>query len=703
MTASMTRRKSSFLPATLGMVIIMAAVFVVGRPSVFTDTRDYMIHGARFYQAMRRTFLGEKDPVPRTPEEQRALERLHWQMHFDHSNAGARSPYYGVFLYSLAHRGTLWLLSAVQSLICAWALFLLWRAMAPAAPGWTYYALMAALAAGSSLPWVASFAMPDIFAAVMIVCATLLLLYRDQLWRWEAIGAWTLMFAAIVFHGSHGLLILALLPVGLGIGRLLHMESGSLKRFAGFVLGAVALSMFAATFYAAAIQAKTGDEFRRPPFLIARVLADGPGRDYLRYSCPRGATWVFCRFRNLPLDTEDHILWSADPELGVFNRSNYEDRVAMEKQEFSFVTGTVIHDPLGEVGASLKNWGLQLVSVWVEDPLRRPLVFLIHDYWGHTNLVGLIRGVGDCGVRGELCEPKLTIMQLMIINNTILAAAVLVLLWAAVQPEALAGLRKRTPLLDDRMRRASAAALLIGSAVILNAGVCGIFAGPFARYQSRVIWLVPAIGSLLPLAMVSEARWRRWRTNVGIDELDLLWGRLRPELGRLEEAPQRLWALVRARLPAPLAETADRFLARLDPTFLRFGVVGSTGFCVDAAVLYLVTQAFGFNPFTGRMVSFTVAVAVTWFLNRRWTFRSAGGPGGLKQAAVYFGVQCAGLAANFSVYSTIILTFGVPKVWLVIPLAFGSIAGLCLTFLGSKHLAFRGQRKVLTAAEEPAT
>ena len=103
-------------------MIVFATVVAVGRPAVFTDTRDYFIHGARFYQAVRRTVLGETPPPPRTAEEERVHERLLWQMHFDHSNAGARSPYYGIFLYTLAHRGTLWLLTAVQSLICAWLL-----------------------------------------------------------------------------------------------------------------------------------------------------------------------------------------------------------------------------------------------------------------------------------------------------------------------------------------------------------------------------------------------------------------------------------------------------------------------------------------------------------------------------------------------------------------------------------------------------
>jgi putative flippase GtrA len=699
MTASTTRRLPSLLPAALGALLIMSAVVVVGRPSVFTDTRDYMIHGARFYQALRRTFLGQKDPIPATPDQQRAWERLQWQMHFDHSNAGARSPYYGIMLYTLAHRGTLWLLTAVQSFICAWLVFLLWRSMAPSAPGWTYYTLMAALAAATSLPWITSFAMPDIFAAVLIIAATLLLLFRNDLKRWEQAGVWLLMFAAVLFHGSHSLLMLALIPVGIGLGRLLRLQPQVLKEFAGMSLAAVALAAVLSWAYAAAIQAKTGDEFRRPPFLIARVLADGPGRDYLRYSCPRGATWAICRFRNLPLDTEDHILWSADPALGVFNRSNYEDRIAMEKQELTFAIDTVIYDPVGELGAALRNWGEQLVSVWVEDPLRRPMVFIIHDYWGHTNLVNLIRNVGECGVRGELCQPKVTITQLMIFNIVVLGAALFALLWSLVQPLTWVGVqKKRTVLWDDRLKATSAATLLILAGIILNAAVCGIFAGPFARYQSRVIWLLPAVAVLLPLAMVAEAQWKRLSANAGADEMDRLWGWLQPALRNFDQAPEKLWALARARLPKGWALAADRLLARVDPAFLRFGVVGVTGFVVDTSVLYLVTQALlHLDPFTGQAIAFAAAVMVTWLLNRSWTFRAAAPRGTFRQAAVYIGVQCVGLLATFSVYSLVIILFGVPKPWLIVPLAMGAVAGLCVNFLGSKHLAFRIRRPTRAA------
>ncbi len=63
----MTRRRFSLLPACLGVLIILAFVAAVGRPNVFTDTRDYMIHGARFYQALHRTVLGEQPPPAAHP------------------------------------------------------------------------------------------------------------------------------------------------------------------------------------------------------------------------------------------------------------------------------------------------------------------------------------------------------------------------------------------------------------------------------------------------------------------------------------------------------------------------------------------------------------------------------------------------------------------------------------------------------------
>ncbi len=482
-----------------------------------------------------------------------------------------------------------------------------------------------------------------------------------------------LLTLSIVFHGSHLLLIILMLPVALALGWMLRLKPAQLKVYAGICAGAVAVSMLASSLYAGAIRMKTGDEFRRPPFLMARVLADGPGLRYLRDSCAKGKAWVICRFKDQPMDTSDHVLWSATPGVGVFNRSNYEERVGMEKQEMAFVLGTIAYDPVGVFAAAMKNWWDQLTAVYVEDPLRRPLVFIVHSYWGHTNLVGMLRGVGECGRWGEACEPRISIPQLAAIDDRVILFSFVLLGWGLFQRRSLLQAFKGDRLdPEDPGSRATAAALLIGAAIVLNAAVCGIFSSPFPRYQSRIVWLLPADAMLLALAVIPQAVWSRaWlRRSVGVDNLDLAWARLSPALSALPPARAR------AR-------------QRLDPAFLRYVVVGGTGFAIDGVLLQLLTTFAGLNYFTGRLVSFSCAVMSTWLLNRFWTFKTAGSDGRLKEVALYVGVQLAGGVANVSVYALAVMAAPVLKHWLLIPLAMGSAVGLCLTFMGAKHLAFR--------------
>jgi putative flippase GtrA len=668
----MIRRLPSLVPALFGALIIMSFVAVVGRPNVFTDTRDYMIHGARFYQALRRTFLHEKEPVPVTAEQKKAAELLAWHKHFDHSNVGARSPYYGIFLYTLAHRGTLWLLTAVQSLACAWMIFLLWRAIAAEAPGWTYYALMAALSLGTSLPWFASFAMPDIFAGVLVIGAALLLFYRDQLTRWEKPAVCVIVGVVLAFHGSHPLLMAAMVVVGVLLARLMKAPKRAIRGYVQIAGVGIIAAMVALFVYAEAIYLHTGDHLRRPPFMMALVISDGPGRTYLRESCAKGAPWVICPYRNLPLKNSDQILWSSQPATGVFNRMNYEDRVAMEKQETEFVVATFFHHPIAQMEASLSDWGQQLTEIYVDDPLRPPRVFILHKYWGKTNLVDLMRGVGPCGSYGELCEPKVRFAELEMVDTPIVLFAILGLVVALCQKSTLLGAIRRGSLdWNDPMHRAAAASLFIAAAVILNAGICGMIAGPFARYQARLIWLIPAEALLLATALVPAAAWARLKTRSGLDSLDGLWDRLWPVTARV------------AALKAAVQRQAG-------PEFVRFLVVGAFGFCMDAGLLQVFLHL-GLGYYTGRIPSFLIACSATWLVNRLWTFKAARHAGKMRQAALYLGVQCVGWVTNLAIYALCLLVFPQLKAVILLPLAAGAGGGMVVNFLGSKHLAFRAR------------
>ena len=55
----------------------------------------------------------------------------------------------------------------------------------------------------------------------------------------------------------------------------------------------------------------------------------------------------------------------------------------------------------------------------------------------------------------------------------------------------------------DRRRPARALHALVALvllAVFLNAGITGVISGPFARYQARLIWLIPALAGIVAAA-----------------------------------------------------------------------------------------------------------------------------------------------------------------------------------------------------------
>jgi putative flippase GtrA len=269
--------------------------------------------------------------------------------------------------------------------------------------------------------------------------------------------------------------------------------------------------------------------------------------------------------------------------------------------------------------------------------------------------------VGPCTPKGG-CVPRFTVQALEWVHTPFLFLCLAVMVWRLARGDVRRAAFKDRDLAWDRpLARLLLCGGIVTLAVIINAAVCGVFSIPVPRYQARVIWLIPALAGILGLGMVTERRWSKLKISV-------------PEawLQRLQ----------------PLIEQARPVIGMIDPAFIRFGMVGAAGFSIDALILHGMVHA-GLNYFTARLVSFSVAVVCTWLMNRSFTFRTPSAHGKVKEAALYIGVQCAGGLANIGVYTAAIMILPVLKDWLLIPLAMGSAAGLCLTFVGSKHLAFR--------------
>jgi hypothetical protein len=485
--------------------MLLAVTAALGRPNVFTDTDDYYAQGRSIVRAVSRKAANQ---APLIDWEQVRYRQSHSDGADEepvHNQDGARSAYYGLALYLLQSVGALWLVAFAQALAAATLLFALWRAAAPRAPALSYLAMMAGLALATSLPVFTGFAMPDVFAGLSAVAVVLVLIYPDRL-GWPARASlFVVLAAAMNFHTSN--LITGVLLAALGLLVLTWLRAPWRQRAAAgaSVLAAALVAAAAGAAYGEMVKLRSGDDLGRPPFLTARVLADGPGRLFLKKACEPGAKWTICLFKRLPLDDSEDILWSDDPNKGVFNLSDFARRQALERQDAAFALQAVLSHPMAELGAATANWGRQLVNIRLDEPLMSPEYYLRDPYWRTTNLPRLIRGAGvRCGPDGRGCQPRVEPQILAVAQGL---AALAALGWTGVR---LARLRLDRRLarrdLGDPLLRAGLAALLLIAAVALNAGVCGALSGPFPRYQARIVWLLAAAAAIVEIAVFAARR-----------------------------------------------------------------------------------------------------------------------------------------------------------------------------------------------------
>ncbi len=149
---------------------------------------------------------------------------------------------------------------------------------------------------------------------------------------------------------------------------------------------------------------------------------------------------------------------------------------------------------------------------------------------------------------------------------------------------------------------------------------------------------------------------------------------------------------------------AGRRESRLGGEPLRFAMIGAVGFLIDAAVLTGLVSALGWGLYEARAVSFSLAVSVTWYLNRCYTFTDRISADRKREYARYVAVQIVGALINLGIY---ILVAGVVPAFAaypVIPLAAGSAVAMVFNFMASRRFAFVAPQdpRVQSHMSEPA-
>jgi putative flippase GtrA len=121
-----------------------------------------------------------------------------------------------------------------------------------------------------------------------------------------------------------------------------------------------------------------------------------------------------------------------------------------------------------------------------------------------------------------------------------------------------------------------------------------------------------------------------------------------------------------------------------------FSLAGVAGFLVDAGIVWLFTMA-GVDPFTAQIVAFTLAVTVTWLLNRRFTFAHHASPNWVREWTHYVAANSVGAIVNNGVYAILVLSVALFSKEPVLAVAVGSLAGLLFNFTASRALVFRSR------------
>ncbi|WP_159946048.1 GtrA family protein [Rhizobium sp. 18065] len=120
--------------------------------------------------------------------------------------------------------------------------------------------------------------------------------------------------------------------------------------------------------------------------------------------------------------------------------------------------------------------------------------------------------------------------------------------------------------------------------------------------------------------------------------------------------------------------------------FIRFAIVGATGFVVDAGTLWLLLSFTPLGPLSARVIAIALAMTATWLLNRSFTF------GASKRSVVVEGFRYGVIAVitslvNYGIYAGLLIM--APLLSPYAALVFASIAAMLFSFFGYSRFVFR--------------
>lgn len=328
----------------------------------------------------------------------------------------------------------------------------------------------------TALPWTVSTLMPDVFAAVAILCAIIIAARLDRIgWGGKLFVLFAGSMATLSHYGHPPVFFVA---AGAALMALVLQRRVSAWAVV-LAAGPLVVSFVANMGVAQVVFDEPSIVPLRLPILLARSIEDGPARWYLEENCDVYA-YAICELweeGDIPENLKG-LLWSPDGILAATD----EQMTRIRDEEFLILGRAFLEYPSEQTWALVGNAVRQMGLIGLADVT-----------WGRV-----IEGPDGAFERLPIVPAALEDLSVIegLQKLVVLAAIGVILLFAARD-----GLR-----VGDRERTIVFVAL-VGLAA--NAAIFGGLSIPVDRYQMRVMWIVPLIAALVWLARCHAAQDQR--------------------------------------------------------------------------------------------------------------------------------------------------------------------------------------------------
>ncbi len=389
----------------------------------------------------------------------------------------SRAVAYGLILNAGAPL-SFWPVVLGQSALTVWVVALIMRVHGLGGRPGLLAGIVAALSIFSTLPWLTSILLTDIFAGLAVLALYLLLLRANDLNGREQAGLVALIAVSVATH-SATIAVLLMLLAGAALlslaapGRLPRRRLGN---------GVLAVALGAALVFAANATVTKRLTWTPGGFALSfgRMLQDGIVKKYLDEHCPQPRL-VLCAYKDeLPRDA-DEWFWGSPlfDKLGRFAGLGAEmERIAL---------ASIAEYPLLQIKTATIATARQLIDVRTGEGV-------VNSIWHTYGIIERYRPGLTPDVRAA--RQQRSEIDFTVINRVHYPVALACLLLLPL----IGGCLLRWRDISEIGELATACLL----ALLANAFVCGTLSNPHDRYGARLIWLAVTAAAITALRLYEE-------------------------------------------------------------------------------------------------------------------------------------------------------------------------------------------------------